>query len=99
MVFSGGGNHLVYSREFELDFACYFDLDLYPFDTQVCEIWVAAPSGEGLGKSVVLELGNLEVAPAENVSLAQFQVSWKNLTLLCYYYYFFFKTFHKLANF
>ncbi len=75
LLFNGGHNQLVYSREFEHDFSCYFNLDLYPFDTQVCDMWIMAPSGEGLGKSIVLEMGKLAVAPAENVSLAQFQVT------------------------
>ena len=75
LLFDGGYNQLVYSREFEHDFSCYFNLDLYPFDTQICDMWIVAPSGDGLGKSIELEMGTLIVAPAENVSLAQFKVT------------------------
>ncbi len=75
LLFNGGHNQLVYSREFEHDFSCYFNLELYPFDTQVCDMWIMAPNGEGLGKSIMLEMGKLTVAPAENVSLAQFQLT------------------------
>ena len=75
IIFEGAQNPVVYSREFERDFSCSFNLDLYPFDTQICEMWISAPSGQGLGKSIVLEPGVLTVAPAENISLAQFQVT------------------------
>jgi hypothetical protein len=37
MLFSGKNNSIVFTREYYQDYACQFDLHLYPFDTQVCE--------------------------------------------------------------
>ncbi len=75
LLFSGDANQIVFSREYEHDFSCFFNLDLYPFDTQTCDMWIITPSGQGLGKEIGLKMGNLGMSPAENVSLTQFVVT------------------------
>lgn len=75
LLFNGDVNQIVFSREYELDFSCFFNLDLYPFDTQTCDMWIITPSGQGMGKAIALKMGDLGMSPAENVSLAQFVVT------------------------
>ena len=38
MIFTGVKNSILLRREYFFDFSCDFDLHLYPFDTQVCEM-------------------------------------------------------------
>ena len=40
--YSGADNPCIYTREFDLEFKCFFDLIYYPFDTQTCKIELKA---------------------------------------------------------
>ena len=42
-IFKGDENFIKYSREYELDLLCSYNLINYPFDTQICTIDVAVP--------------------------------------------------------
>ena len=40
--YSGADNPIIYTREFDLEFKCFFDLIYFPFDTQICNIELKA---------------------------------------------------------
>ena len=45
--FSGSENPLIYSKNFYHRFQCLFDLNYYPFDTQLCTILLKKPNKVG----------------------------------------------------
>ncbi len=75
ILFTGNENQIMFSRDYELDFSCLFNLDLYPFDTQICDMWIITSNSQGLNNQTGLKVGKLMMSPAENVSLAQFVVT------------------------
>ena len=42
-IYKGSENELKYSRNYEMDFKCSYNLVLYPFDTQTCTINMDIP--------------------------------------------------------
>lgn len=47
VIFDGASNSILLRREYFFDFSCDFDLHLYPFDTQVCQMELEARRESG----------------------------------------------------
>ena len=84
-IFKGDENFIEYSREYELDLLCSYNLINYPFDTQLCTIDVAVPghykkymdvianqtANRGVSKLAQFDIIKVDIASFENDSVVR----------------------------
>ncbi|XP_059081415.1 uncharacterized protein LOC131879190 [Tigriopus californicus] len=79
MLFSGGTNSIYMTREYYEDYACQFDLQYYPFDTQVCNLEFVI---QGLPEQYVkLELDHKGVEFVGTRSLVEYDIQMEDIEL------------------
>ena len=83
-IFKGNENELNYSREYQENFHCSFDLHYYPFDSQTCTITIDIPdSFKGQMKLIPTQTSNAGVKDLDQFLITGIELkSYENDTVI-----------------
>nr|XP_040566831.1 glutamate-gated chloride channel-like [Lepeophtheirus salmonis] len=81
VITNGSQINITYTRTFEFSFHCSFDLKFYPFDNQLCSLYLRIPFT--MSKKTRFVLGNhFQEVIVPNIKLLQFYVFDQSIELL-----------------